>query len=150
MPDVLRRLAQHSLGQQSAYGKGRKRAVPFPFHCQYVGARHLERCFLRVSMLGNRLQKPAAHRTSVCGFCKLQPIGPTKFDLAYMGPTPKSKAIRVPWERQVHVRCVPGMNGSALRISQIVRDAARITITVPPKTCRFLNARAKTMSSATT
>jgi hypothetical protein len=65
----------------------------------------------------------------------------------HLGPT-RSKSNLCFSGEQVDVGCVPGMNGSALRISQSVRDAAHITITVP-QTCPFLNVRAKTMSSVT-
>ena len=96
-------------------------------------------------MLGNRLQRHAAYRTDGCEFSQGQPIGPTKAG-CILAHTVRSNPYSS--EEQVDVGCVPGMNGSALRISQSVRDAAHITITVP-QTCPFLNARAKTMSSVT-
>ena len=52
--------------------------MPFPFHCQHVGARHLERSSFGCRCWGIACRKLAAHRTSVCEFCKTQPIGPQK------------------------------------------------------------------------
>jgi hypothetical protein len=50
--------------------------------------------FLRVSMLGLRLQRHAAYRTSVCGFCQKRPIAGPQKPAAYIAPH-NIRAIRV-------------------------------------------------------
>jgi hypothetical protein len=145
MPDVLRRLAQLSPGRRSASGKGR--SVP----CRFRSTVNLWVCVI-LNVLPSRVDagKSPAEQCRLSNervrILQKQPIGPTKCGLHTCPARFKSNPGSS--EKQVDVGCVPGMNGSALRISQSVRDAAHITITVP-QTCPFLNARAKTMSSVT-
>lgn len=83
-------------------------------------------------MLEIRLQRHAAYRTSASELCKKQPLATnrTHKNRLHTGPT-RFKSNPCSSEEQVDVGSVPGMNGSALRISQSVRDAAHITITAP-------------------
>jgi len=73
-------------------------------------------------------------------FTKATNRGPTKAGCIKC-PT-RLRSISCSSEERVDIGCVPGMNGSALRISQSVRDAAHITITIP-QTCLFLNCTCK-------
>lgn len=119
------------------------RAVSVPL--SIVGARHLERSSFACQCWKTPAEACRLSNGRVRIFAKA--TNRTHKSRQHTGPT-RSKSNIYSLEEQIDVGCVPGMNGSALGIFQSVRDAAHITITVP-QTCRFLNARAKTMSSIT-